>query len=117
MASSLPRLRTKARTPRQPATRTGTQGLMAPAPALPDRTRQRQPEEPDSWNAAGGLRCLWYDTGLADTLTAVDEFLRTPVGTAALADFCRARRGGPAPELDARALLDAVGSTAARLRD
>jgi len=62
-----------------------------------------------------GLRCLWYDDALADTLTAADEFLRTPAATAALAEFYRARRDCYAQEPDARALIDAVGSTAARL--
>jgi hypothetical protein len=54
---------------------------------------------------------LWYD----DALTAADEYLRTPAVTAALAQFFRARPDCRAPESDARALIDAVSSAAARL--
>ena len=78
--------------------------------------QQWPPGEPASPAACGPLRCLWYSGRLADALTAMDEFLRTPAGSAALTDFCRARRGGAAAESDARALIEAVGRTAARMR-
>jgi len=58
---------------------------------------------------------LWYDDVLADTLTAANDFLRTPVAIAALAEFYRARRDSRAPESEARALIHAVGWATARL--
>ena len=61
------------------------------------------------------MRCLWYDDVLADTLTAADEFLCTPAAIAALVEFYRARCDSRAPESEVRALIDAVGSAAARL--
>ena len=95
---------------------TGETAPPSPAPARAE-VQRRRPEEPAPGTAVGGpLRCLWYDAALADTLAAVDEFLRTRAGTAALADFCRAGRGGPAAALGARALVDTVGRTADRLR-
>jgi hypothetical protein len=89
--------------------------LTLAVPEQADRVRKR-PEEAASWTAGGGLRCLWYGPGLADTLTTVDEFLRTPAVTAALAEFYQARRGSRAAERDVHALIDAVGVTAAKLR-
>lgn len=51
--------------------------------------------------------------GLIETLTDVDEFLRTP-GTAALLEaFYRDRRGGVRPGCDASLLIDSVGLTGA----
>jgi hypothetical protein len=91
------------------------EALTLAAPAQADCV-QKQPQESASWTAGSGLRCLWHGAGLADTLTAVDEFLRTPAGTAALAEFYQARCGSRAPERDARTLIDAVGVTAAKLR-
>ena len=84
--------------------------MVSPLPRL----LTRQPEAPA--RAPGGLRCLWYDDRLADTLTSVGEFMRTAAAAAALAEFCRDRRDSRAPEDHARALIDAVGAIAARLR-
>lgn len=67
-------------------------------------------------NRSSGLRCLWFGDRLSDALISVDEFLRTPAATAALAEFCRSRQASPAPEACARTLIDAIGATAARLR-
>jgi hypothetical protein len=53
--------------------------------------------------------------GLADTLTEVDEFLRTPAGIAALEDFYQAR-GSIAPGFHAGNLIDAVSFTTLLLR-
>ena len=64
---------------------------------------------------AGRADADWL-AGLADTLTDVDEFLRTPAGHAALEDFYRARRGSPAPGFHACTLIDAVSFTAFMLR-
>ena len=116
MVTLFPRLRIKARTPRRSLARPGETALMPPAAAQADHIRQRQPEEPGSRTVGRGLRCLWYDAGLADMLTMVDEFLRTPAATAALVEFYRTRHGSPAPESDTRMLIDAFGVTAARLR-
>ncbi len=52
---------------------------------------------------------------LADTLTGVDEFLRSPAGHAALRDFYAAR-GGIAAGFEAGNLIDAVSFTALWLR-
>ena len=49
--------------------------------------------------------------GLTETLTDIDEFLRTP-GTAALLEaFYRDRRGSVRPGCDASLLIDSVGFT------
>lgn len=53
--------------------------------------------------------------GLADTLTEVDEFLRSPAGHAALEDFCQAR-GSLAAGFNAGYLIDSVSFTALWLR-
>jgi hypothetical protein len=53
--------------------------------------------------------------GLAETLTEVDEFLRSPAGHAALDDFYAAR-GSIRPGFDAGNLIDAVSFTALWLR-
>jgi hypothetical protein len=53
--------------------------------------------------------------GLAETLTEVDEFLRSPAGHAALNDFY-ATRGSISPGFDAGNLIDAVSFTALWLR-
>lgn len=102
MVSLFPGQKTEATTPREPARRTDD-----PAPA---------PHQPPAARTAGGpLRCLWHDDGLTATVAVVDEFLRTPLVTGALADFYRARRGSRVPESEARALIAAVSATAARL--
>jgi hypothetical protein len=49
--------------------------------------------------------------GLIETLTDVDEFLRTPGTWALLAAFYRDRRGSTYPGCDASALIDEVGLT------
>ena len=113
MVSPFPALLTRASTIRRPRTRTAQNRLVIPAPAQADRIHPR-PQEPAPIPGRG-LRCLWYDDALTDTLTAADEFLRTPAAIAALAEFYRARRDSRAPESDARALIDAVCSAAARL--
>lgn len=104
---------TRAGTMWRPRTQTAQDLPAFPAPALADRI-DRRPEEPAP-APARGLRCLWYDDALADTLTVAEEFLRTPAAIIALAEFYRVRRECCAPESDARALIDAVGSAAARL--
>ena len=104
---------TRARTIRRPRTQTVENPVTIPAPAPADRIHRR-PEGPTP-NPGRGLRCLWYDDALADTLTAADEFLRTPAAIAALAEFYRSRRDCCAPESEARALIDALGSAAAWL--
>jgi hypothetical protein len=114
MTFSLPRLHA-GRTDATAVDDPDEKALMLAAPGQAGRVRKR-PEEAASRTAGGGLRCLWYGPGLADTLTTVDEFLRTPAVTAALAKFYQARRGSRAPERDVRALIDAVGVTAAKLR-
>jgi hypothetical protein len=49
--------------------------------------------------------------GLIETLTDIDEFLRTP-GTAALLEaFYRDRRGSVRPGCDASLLIDSAGFT------
>jgi hypothetical protein len=53
--------------------------------------------------------------GLAETLTEVDEFLRSPAGHAALDDFYAAR-GSIRPGFDACNLIDAVSFTVPLLR-
>jgi hypothetical protein len=53
--------------------------------------------------------------GLADTLTEVDEFLRSPAGHAALKAFYAAR-GSIGPGFEAGNLIDEVGFTALWLR-
>ncbi|MGH3260230.1 MAG: hypothetical protein ACRDOU_33330 [Streptosporangiaceae bacterium] len=53
--------------------------------------------------------------GLADTLTEVDEFLRSPAGHAALNAFYAAR-GSIAPGFEAGNLIDEAGFTALWLR-
>lgn len=68
---------------------------------------------PASRAADGQLRCLWYDAAVADTLAALDVFLRSPAGTAALAEFCRAQAG----VFEADPLIATVARTAARMRD
>jgi hypothetical protein len=105
MVSLLPSALTKARTAQNPP------AVAAPAPAgpVPPRPEEHAPVP------GRGLRCLWYDDVLADTLTTADEFLRTPAAIATLAEFYRARCGSRAPEFEARALIDAVGWAAARL--
>ena len=108
-------LGTKQRTPPREVPGTAEQAHMPPAPALADRVHNRQPAEPAFWSAGGPLRCLWYHVELADTLAVVDEFLRTPAASAALADFCGARRGSPATPLEARTLAGAVALIAARM--
>ena len=55
----------------------------------------------------------WLD--LADTLTEVDEFLRSAAGHAALEDFYAAR-GSIGPGFDAGNLIDWVSFTALWLR-
>ena len=53
---------------------------------------------------------------LAETLTDIDEFLRTP-GTAALLEaFYRDQRGSVRPGCDASLLIDSVGLTLYRLQ-
>jgi len=84
--------------------------------ASPLPIHEWQPEPPVSGQPTGQLRCLWYDTTLADTLAVMDEFLHTAVGGAALAAFCLDRRGSRIPRVDARSLIDAVGVAAARVR-
>jgi hypothetical protein len=51
--------------------------------------------------------------GLAETLTEVDEFLRSPAGHAVLDGFCAARGR---PGFGAGNLIDAVSFTALSLR-
>ena len=87
----------------------------APAPGQVDRVQHQPSAEPVTRSASEPLRCLWYHAGLADTLAVVEEFLRTPAAIAALADFCRARPGGPAGPLEARTLAGAVALIAARM--
>jgi hypothetical protein len=115
MVSPFPRLLTQARTPRQPMTWTG-EDIPAPPAVRPDQVSHRQPARPAPATASERLRCLWYGACLAEAMTVVDEFLRTPAATAALVEFYRARYGSPAPEFDTRALIDMCGVTAARLR-
>ena len=104
---------TRAATIWRPRTQMAQDPLAITAPALADRI-DRQREEPAPVPTRS-LRCLWYDDALADTLTVADEFLRTPAAIAALAEFYRVRRNCRAPESDARAVIDAVGSATARL--
>lgn len=104
---------TRAGTTWRPRTQTAQDLLAIPAPTVSDRI-DRRPEEPAP-TPTRGLRCLWYDDTLADTLIVADEFLRTPAAIIALAEFYRVRRDCRAPESDARALIEAVGSAAARL--
>ena len=115
MVSPLPRLLTQARTPRQPVTPTG-EDMPAPSAAQPDQVPHRQPAGPAPSTASERLRCLWHGACLAEAMTVVDEFLRTPAATAALVEFYRVRHGSPAPEFDTRALIDMIGVTAASLR-
>ena len=49
--------------------------------------------------------------GLISLLTDVDEFLRSPGTRAALAGFCRHRRGSAFPGQDASLLTDSAGFT------
>jgi len=105
MASLLADALTKARTAQNPPA--------SPAPAQAGPVHPR-PEE-HAPIPGRSLRCLWYDDVLADTLTAADEFLCTPAAIAALVEFYRARCDSRAPESEVRALIDAVGSAAARL--
>jgi len=63
-----------------------------------------------------GRRDTAWFADLADTLTQVDEFLRSPAGHAALEDFY-ATRGGIAGGYDAGLLIDSVGFTALWLRN
>ena len=49
--------------------------------------------------------------GLIETLTDVDEFLRTPGTWALLEAFYRDRRGSALPGCDASPLIDMVGLT------
>ena len=49
--------------------------------------------------------------GLIETLTDVDEFLRTPGTWALLEAFYRDRRGSACPGCDASLLIDMVGLT------
>jgi hypothetical protein len=114
MTSLFPRQATNVKTPRPSITLTVEEALAFPAPARADRVDQGQPEEPTAQAADARLRCLWYNAGLADVFSLVEEFLGTAAGTAALADFCRARRGTPAPEFGT--LIERIASTAARLR-
>ncbi len=114
--SLFPLQKTKAKTPLRPTTRTDDRTLTPAAPGRADRIGEWLPEEPVARTARQRLGCLWYSAAQADTLADVDEFLRTPAGTAALADFYRGLRGGPAPESDVRTLIDAVGVIAARMR-
>jgi hypothetical protein len=88
---------------------------MRPAPAEAGGVQSRLSAEPASWSAGGPLRCLWYHAELADTLAVVEEFLRTPVAAAALADFCRARPASPAAPLEAHTLAGAVALVTARM--
>ena len=87
-------------------------GVLGPV----SRSERRRLDEPTSSTARQELRCVWYQATLADALADVDEFFRTPAGTAALADFYRVRRSSPEPECDARVLVDAIGRAAAKLR-
>jgi hypothetical protein len=115
MVALFSRLAPRERTPRRSMPGTGEQVPVLPPSALADPLQNRPPAEPGSWSAGEPLRCLWYHAGLADTLAVMDEFLRTPAAAAALADFCRARRGGPAAPLEARTLAGAVALVAARM--
>jgi hypothetical protein len=62
----------------------------------------------------GREEAAWL-AGLADTLTEVDEFLRSPAGHTALGDFCAAR-GSRAGGFNAGYLIDSVSFTALWLR-
>lgn len=115
MVALFSRSGTKEGTPRPSMAGTGEQAPMAPAFAQADRVQDRPPAEPVSWSAGEPLRCLWYHAGLADALAVVDEFLRTPAATAALADFCRAQPGSPAAPAEARTVAGAVALIAARM--
>jgi len=53
---------------------------------------------------------------LARMLADVDEFLRSPGGSAALEEFCAAR-GGIGPGYDAALLIDGISFTVPWLRD
>jgi hypothetical protein len=107
MVPPLPCLLTRARTRRPVA-----QAALSSSTATDGH---RQPEQPA--RTPGGLRCLWYGDHTADALASVDEFLRTPAATVALVEFCRSRRDSRAPQAHARALADAVGSMAAKVRN
>ena len=65
-----------------------------------------------------GRRDIGWLTGLADTLAEVDEFLRSPQGSAALKEYYTARSLTPhlGPGLEPRNLIDAVGFTELWLR-
>jgi hypothetical protein len=91
--------------------------MPAPPAAQPDQIPHRQPAGAAPSTASGRLRCLWYCAELAEAMSVVDEFLRTPAVTAALVEFYRSRHGSPSPESDTRALINMFGVTAARLRD
>ncbi len=56
-----------------------------------------------------------WPAGLAGPLAGIDEFLRSPAGHAAQADFCQAR-GSIAPGFDVGSLIDAAGITVLWLR-
>lgn len=115
MVALFSRLAAKERKPRRSIPGTGEQAPMFPTSALADPVQNRPSAEPVSWSAGEPLRFLWYHAGLAHALAVVDEFLRTPAATTALADFCRARRGSPAAPLEARTLAGAVALVAARM--
>lgn len=116
MISLVPLRKTKAgKLPRSTA-RASQTAIMPAVPAHTGRIHRQQPQELVSRAAPHGMRCLWYTAALTEMLAHVDEFLRTPTGNAALADFYRARRGSPAPESEVRTLIEVVGRTAARLR-
>jgi hypothetical protein len=116
MIAPFPSLSAKERTRRRPMPRTGEQVYVPPAPGQVDGVQDRPPAEPAaSLSADEPLRCLWYRAGLADTLGVVDEFLRTPAATAALADFCRTQPGRPAAPLEAHTLAGAVAFIVARM--
>ena len=106
-------LLSKASTFARPRPRTPQDPLVVPVPPRP-AAFTKGPEEPAPISGRG-LRCFWYDDALTDTLTAAHEFLCTPAAIAALAEFYRAWHASRAPESDARALIDAFCSAAARV--
>jgi hypothetical protein len=116
VTSLFPRPATDVRASRPSVTLTVGEALTFPGPIQADRVHQRPPEEPAARVADERLRCLWYTAGLVDVFSFVEEFLGTAAGTAALADFCRARRGAPGLEFEACTLIETIASTAARLR-
>ena len=106
---------TQAGAPGRSRAQVGAEAIMPASRGPADRSERRWPDEPTS-STARQLRCLWYQAALADALADVDEFFRTPAGAAALADYYRVRRSSPEPECDARALVQVIGCTAAKLR-